>query len=122
MRGIPYGSQKCSGNPCSSFRSFKSILNFFRSKKLHVVDEMCVLAFADDLEYWGVDDLFLEACCQNKFNTRKEHVLEEMKKEATQLKADDDEEWGEGKCMNHQRFLWDLMEKPHTSVAAKVRD
>ena len=97
------------------------MLNFYRTKRLHVVDEMCVLAFADDLEYWGLDELYLESCCQNKFNTRKEHVLEEMRKEATQLKTEDDEEWGEGKCVDYQRFLWDLMEKPNTSFAAKVR-
>ena len=43
-----------------------------------------------------------------------------MKKDAMQNKAVEVEDWGEGKCANHQRFLWDLMEKPHTSLAAKV--
>ena len=95
-------------------------MNFYRTHKLHVVDEMCVLAFSDDLEYWGVDELYLESCCQNKFNTRKEHVLDEMKKEATQLNKEEEEDWGNGKCVHYQRFLWDLMEKPHTSFAAKV--
>ncbi len=102
-------------------RSFKSILNFYRTQKLHVVDEMCVLAFSDDMEYWGIDELYLELCCQNKYNTRKEHVIEEMKKAAKDIRNDDDqEEWGEGKCVDYQKFLWDLMEKPHTSFAAKV--
>ena len=44
-----------------------------------------------------------------------------MKKDALQTKAEEVEYWGEGKCARHQRFLWDLMEKPHTSLAAKVR-
>ena len=58
---------------------------------------------------------------QNKFNSRKEHVLEEMKKEIMHSKKDDeDEDWGDGKCVRHKKFLWDLMEKPHTSLAAKV--
>lgn len=103
-------------------RSFKSVLNFYRTRKLHVVDEMCVMAFSDDLEFWGINELDLESCCQSKFNTRKEHIVEEMKKEAGQIKQEVLEEWGDGKCVGYQRFLWDLMEKPQTSLAAKVRN
>jgi len=64
--------------------------------------------------------LYLESCCQNKYNTRMEHVIDEMKKEARDTRNEDLEEWGDGKCVGYQRFLWDLMEKPHTSMAAKV--
>ncbi|KAK3914930.1 Potassium voltage-gated channel protein Shab [Frankliniella fusca] len=101
-------------------RSFSSILNFYRTGKLHLVDEMCVLAFSDDLEYWGVDELYLESCCQHKYHQRKEHVHEEMRKEAESLRQRDEEEWGEGQCTQYQRFLWDLLEKPTTSIAARV--
>ena len=101
-------------------RSFNSILNFYRTGKLHVVDEMCVMAFSDDLDYWGIDEVYLESCCQNKFNTRKEHVEDEMKKEANNVKKEVEEDFGEGKFAKYQRCLWDLIEKPHTSAAAKV--
>ena len=101
-------------------RSFNSILNFYRTGKLHVIDEMCVLAFSDDLEYWMIDEVFLESCCQNKYNTRKEHVIEEMKKEANNIKKEVEEDFGDGKFVKYQRCLWDLIEKPHTSFAAKV--
>lgn len=81
---------------------------------------MCVLAFSDDLEYWGVDELYLESCCQHKYHQRKEHVHEEMRKEAESLRQRDEEEFGEGKCAHYQKMLWDLLEKPTTSIAARV--
>ncbi|CAM1318716.1 KCNB1 (predicted) [Pycnogonum litorale] len=100
--------------------SFGAVLNFYRTGKLHLVEEMCVLAFHEDLMYWGIDELYLEPCCQHKYHQRKEHVHEEMRKEAESLNERDEEEFIEGKCGYYQKFLWDLMEKPTTSFAARV--
>ena len=59
-------------------------------------------------------------CCQNKYNTRKEHVVEELKKEAANIQKEEEEDFGDGKFAKYQKCLWDLIEKPHTSFAAKV--
>ena len=40
-----------------SSRSFNSILNFYRTGCLHVIDEMCIMAFSDDLEYWMIHEV-----------------------------------------------------------------
>jgi len=32
-------------------RSFCAVIEFYRTGKLHLVDEVCTLAFADDLDY-----------------------------------------------------------------------
>lgn len=101
-------------------KSFSSVLNFYRTGKLHLVDEMCVLAFSDDLEYWGVDELYLESCCQHKYHQRKEHVFEEMRKEAESLRQREEEDFGDGKYAQYQKYLWDTLEKPNTNLAARV--
>lgn len=101
-------------------RSFNSILNFYRTGKLHVQDEMCVLAFRDDLEYWWIDEAYLESCCQAKYDKKKEAVLEEMEIEASKLEKDIEDDFGDGKFAMYQKCLWDLMEKPDTSLAAKA--
>ena len=101
-------------------RSFKTILNYYRTGRLHVVDEMCIIAFSDDLQYWDISELWLETCCQNKYMVRKEYVEEEMVKEAQALKKETSEFWGEGPCARSQKFLWDLFEKPESSLGALV--
>ena len=101
-------------------RSFNTILNFYRTGKLHVADEMCVLAFNDDLDYWGISDIYLETCCTFKFATKREQVEEEMEGEAGKLILDDEEDFGQGRFVPYQKFLWDLLEKPDTSTGAKA--
>jgi potassium voltage-gated channel Shab-related subfamily B protein 1 len=102
-------------------RSFTSIINFYRTGKLHLIDDICVISFHDDLIYWGIDEYYLELCCQNKYHQKKDHVLEEMKKEADLLKVEKEEEnIGQRCCANSRKKIWDLVEHPHTSKAARV--
>ena len=37
---------------------------FFRTGKLHCIDEVCPLDYTDDLKFWMIDENFLESCCQ----------------------------------------------------------
>ncbi|CAF0767048.1 unnamed protein product [Didymodactylos carnosus] len=102
-------------------RSFTSVINFYRTGKLHLVDDVCVISFHDDLLYWGIDEYYLELCCQNKYHQKKEHVLEEMKKEAELLKVKEEETITQNQfCSIARKNIWDLMEHPHTSKAARV--
>jgi hypothetical protein len=101
-------------------RSFSAVLNFYRTGKLHLVEEMCVLSFSDDLEYWGIDELYMEGCCQQRYHQRKELVFEEMRKEQESLIQHDEEDFGTGKCADFQKKVWNLLEKPQSSAAARV--
>ena len=100
--------------------TFNSILNFYRTGKLHVIDEVCTLEFAQDLEFWMIKEINLEICCIDKFNTRKEHIMAEVEKEnkdTTEVEVVED--FGEGYFVPYQRALWDLFEKPQSSHCAK---
>ena len=114
-------------------RSFCSVVDFHRTGKLHMVDETaCVLAFSDDLAYWAIDELYMEPCCQQRYQQRKEQVLEVLRKELEDLTLGDEEDTeveqraaltasGEEQCMvRWRRRVWDLTEKPQSSLPARV--
>lgn len=100
---------------------FNCILNFYRTDRLHVIDEICILDYQDDLDYWNVSDINLEVCCFDKFNSRRDHILGEVAKEKLVGAVEEEvvEDFGNGYFAKYQRALWDLFEKPQSSQAAK---
>ena len=84
------------------------MLNFYRTGKLHVTDEMCVLAFKvnhgmvrhtmpqEDLEFWGIPEFLMESCCGEKLAARLGLLDDEMEGEASKLILDDEEDFGAG--------------------------
>lgn len=101
-------------------RSFSCILDFYRTGKLHLADDLCVMSFKDDLDYWEIEDYNLDSCCQQRYHQRRDNVFEEMKKELESLKEHDEELFGSSQWQRYQKFVWDLLEKPQTSLAARV--
>lgn len=96
-----------------------------------MVDETsCVLAFSDDLAYWAIDELYMEPCCQHRYQQRKEQVLEVLRKELEDLTLGDETDTEQQSAMSDnedtrcsvrwRQRVWDLTEKPQSSFPARV--
>ena len=54
-----------------------------------------------------------------KYFNKRDGVVEEMEETSEKLKKDEEEDFGPGKFSKYQKLMWDLIEKPDTSLAAK---
>ena len=54
------------------------------------------------------------------YTRRLEHVLDDMEVQCVKMQQDAEEEFGQGCIASYQKCLWELLEHPDTSFAAKV--
>ena len=108
-----------------NWTTFNSILDIYRRGKLHGITASCAMTFHDDLDYWGIDELFLDPCCALKYYPERENCQNELEgerlakeKEAQRQKEED---FGQRPIGRIRKFLWNLTEYPETSYGARVR-
>ena len=98
-----------------------NLLLLVRTGKLHVLEGMCIIDFANELDFWMIKEVMIDTCCNDKFIAKKEHSLKEMQKAKDLEKAEEEEEedFGDGYFAGAQEKLWNLFEKPQSSLLAK---
>lgn len=50
---------------------FPYVLNFYNTGRLHVMEELCIFSFSQEIEYWGINDFFIDSCCSSTYHCRK---------------------------------------------------
>lgn len=105
-----------------SSQAFHYILNYYQTGRLHVMEQLCALSFLQEIQYWGLDELSIDSCCRDRYFRRKElSEALDIKKDAEELDAQDEEEDFSGSlCPNVRQKLWEVLEKPGSSAAART--
>ena len=86
---------------------FVTILDFYRSGKLHFKEELCPISFLDELEFWKISESSLSPCCQQSFYTKKLHVTNNT------LEEDNEDPANTSK-------VWNLLDNPSSSIPARI--
>ncbi|XP_061795570.1 A-type voltage-gated potassium channel KCND3-like isoform X1 [Nerophis lumbriciformis] len=94
--------------------AFRSILNFYRTGKLHYPRHECISAYDEELIFFGIIPEIIGDCCYEEYKDRKRENLERLQ--------DDQEENKDLKLpnMNFRETMWRAFENPHTSTMALV--
>ncbi|XP_067456495.1 potassium voltage-gated channel subfamily V member 1 [Thunnus thynnus] len=100
-------------------QTFQYVMNFYRTGHLHVREELCEISFLQEIEYWGIDEVRISPCCRERYYRHKEQ--KETLDVHREFEAEDsDEDFVGAACPAFRRRLWDLLEKPESSRAART--
>lgn len=103
---------------------FHHIFTFYRTGVLWIKDELCPRSFLEEMNYWGVRIRNTQRCCRISFEERQDELNEQLRIQRLLLEEMAMEEREDLFCHMHygpaRRALWNLMEKPFSSVLAKV--
>ncbi|XP_060698004.1 potassium voltage-gated channel subfamily V member 2 [Hemiscyllium ocellatum] len=103
---------------------FHHIFNFYRTGVLWIKNELCPRNFLEEIHYWGIRIKNTNRCCRISFEERQDELNEQLKVQRelqAELEVEEDEEhFRDLKYGHHRRVIWNLMEKPFSSVIAKM--
>ncbi|XP_029442119.1 potassium voltage-gated channel subfamily S member 3-like [Rhinatrema bivittatum] len=111
---------------------FRYVLNFYYTGKLHFMEELCVFSFCQEIEYWGINELFIDSCCSNKYQERKDIVSDKDWEQKCDMQSIDssteasssfDKELERFSTMWFGEFrkkMWVRLENPAHSLSAKL--
>lgn len=111
---------------------FPYVLHFYQTGKLHIMEELCVFSFCQEIEYWGINEFFLDSCCSYRYHDRKlesHHKSWDEESDVSSVDTSVDEISDLNKdiqhfqdvcCGNVRKCLWLTLENPGYSIPSKL--
>ncbi|KPP69892.1 potassium voltage-gated channel subfamily S member 2-like [Scleropages formosus] len=111
---------------------FPYVLHFYQTGKLHIMEELCVFSFCQEIEYWGINEFFLDSCCSYRYHDRKlesRHKSWDEESDVSSIDTSMDEisdlnkdiqHFQDMRCGNVRKCLWLTLENPGYSIPSKI--
>ncbi|XP_056616276.1 potassium voltage-gated channel subfamily F member 1 [Triplophysa dalaica] len=99
--------------------SFKCIVEVYYFGEIHMKRGICPICFIKEMEFWKIDLSYLDECCKSNLN-EKEEELAEIADKVKMILDDLDSDPDVSRNERWQKFTWKLMEKPDSSLTARV--
>jgi len=94
--------------------TFKNILNFYRTGKLHYPRHECVSSYDEELAFFGIMPDVIGDCCYEEYRERKREVQE-------RIIDDKESELGDSaSSLTFRERMWKSFEDPQSSTIALV--
>ncbi|XP_055729164.1 potassium voltage-gated channel subfamily F member 1-like [Salvelinus fontinalis] len=99
--------------------AFKCIIELYYYGEIHIKRGICPICFVKEMEFWKIDLYFLDDCCKGDLQEAEDELAEIAEKVQTILVDREGDPSARGwQCF--QMCLWKLLEKPESSLSARV--
>uniref|UniRef100_A0A3Q3XIU1 Delayed-rectifier potassium channel regulatory subunit KCNS1 n=1 Tax=Mola mola TaxID=94237 RepID=A0A3Q3XIU1_MOLML len=96
---------------------FRYVLHFYQTGKLHIMEGQCVFSFSQEIEYWGINEFFLDSCCSYRYHDRK---LESSRHRSWDDESDVSSIDTSDRTARFRKGLWLTLENPGYSIPSKL--
>ena len=86
--------------------SFSTVLNFYRTGKLHYPRNECLCSFGDELAFFNISDETMGNCCHEEYFNKVKETQEETAEDVVVNKNEKEEP------MSFRERMWDAFENP----------
>ncbi|XP_046883144.1 potassium voltage-gated channel subfamily V member 2 [Hypomesus transpacificus] len=102
---------------------FHYIFHFYCSNVMWVMESLCPLNFEEEMTFWGLRMKDTPRCCRILFEEKVDEIKDQLKVNQeliAEIQPQHDEEGFKTMFLGgFRKALWDLMENPYSSLAAK---